>query len=467
MAIQHNFHLPIVTEDDLREFIRLAFGVKLPDVQVCADHTTPWRAFCDAYFAKSPVAVWKASRGFGGKSFTLALLGLTMAVTRKADVSLLGGSGEQSRRILAHMNLFWNYRNAPRDLLKSDPTRQETKLSWGNIVQALMASQAGVRGPHPQKLLLDEADEMELSILDAALGQPMTKGDIIAQTIISSTHQYANGTMTEVLRRAGERGWPVYTWCYKETAMGWLSQEMIEQKRNTVTARMWSTEYDLQEPSPESRAIMPEKVDAMFRPELGVFVGKEREYIEIEPPWSTCPSCGYGMAIADGKICPSCHAQMQPATYINGGDWARKKDWTIIITARTDCKPMKLVAFERLGRRPWPDMVGRYDQRVMRYPGQSFHDGTGLGDVVDGYLTVGATGVQMVGRERKDILSNAIGIIEREEIISPVIEFMKTELKFASVDDVYGSGHLPDCLSALALTLKGASGGSWFLSSYD
>ena len=47
----------------------------------------------------------------------------------------------------------------------------------------LTASQKSVRGPHPPSLLLDEIDEMDLEIFDAALGQPMPQenwqGDII------------------------------------------------------------------------------------------------------------------------------------------------------------------------------------------------------------------------------------------------------------------------------------------------
>src|SRR3990172_11636587 len=93
------FELPLRTEAELKLFVQKAFGVSIPDVVVCEGHASPWRAFCDAYFARSPVSVWKASRAFGGKSFTLALLGLTEACTLKASINILGGSGEQSRRV--------------------------------------------------------------------------------------------------------------------------------------------------------------------------------------------------------------------------------------------------------------------------------------------------------------------------------------------------------------------------------
>jgi hypothetical protein len=41
--------------------------------------------------------------------------------------------------------------------------------------------------------------------------------------------------------------------------------------------------------------------------------------------------------------------------------------------------------------------------------------------------------------------------VERGEIESPLIEFMYNEHKTASVEDVYGTGHLPDTIAAMAL----------------
>jgi len=439
MAIdeRHDFSIPIKTDEDLKDFIRLAFGVVLPDVQVCPIHTTPWRAFCDAYFARSPVSVWKASRGFGGKSYTLALLSLTEAATLKANVNILGGSGKQSESVLEHSTGLWAYRDAPIYLLKSDPGKQETRLTWGNAIRALMASQTSVRGPHPQRLRLDEIDEMDLTILDAAMGQPMKgKTQIETQVVMSSTHQYANGTMTEILKRAAARGWPVYEWCWKETSApptGWLAEDEIERKRQEVTAAMWSVEYDLQEPSPESRAIMADKVQATFKRSLGEFEGRSGEYIEIEPP-------------------------VEGATYATGADWARKQDWTIIGTLRTDVRPLRLVTFERTGRLPWPQMVERLDFVNRRYGAISRNDGTGLGDVVNGYLATYSEGIIMVGRARSDMLSECISGIEHGELEAPYINYLVKELLYASVDDVYGSGHLPDCLSMLALAWMGVKG---------
>lgn len=469
----HNFQLPITDEEALRQFVRLAWGVEVPDVQVCENHTTPWRAFADAYFARSSVAVWKASRGLAGKTYLLSLLALTEAATLKANISILGGSGEQSINALKYNDEFWQHKGAPKQLLVSDPKR-ETRLSWGNSIRALMASQGSARGPHPQRLRLDEIDVMDIKILDAAMGQPMGKEDvefgkrrrkILQQTVMSSTHQNAVGTMTTILQRAGQKGWPVHEWCFRESAKphGWLPQSEIEQKRADVTEAMWLTEYELQEPSPESRAIQPSAVAYMFDKSLGEYDGYEGEYIEIEPPLWVCKRCDYeGENHKRRDLCPVCRRELKRASYATGADWARKQDWTAIVTIRTDCDPMRVVAFERLGRRPWPQMVARFNERLARYGGDAAHDGTGIGDVVDGYLEHAATSVIMVGRPRSDLLSEYIAGVERKEIVSPFIKFMEAEHRYASVDDVYGSGHLPDTIAAGALAWSERVAGVFF-----
>ncbi len=99
----------------------------------------------------------------------------------------------------------------------------------------------------------------------------------------------------------------------------------------------------------------------------------------------------------------------------------------------------------------------------QRYNARSANDGTGLGDVVNGYLTTQSDPVTMVGKSRQDMLSNCISAIERGEFIAPDIRFFKNELKYASVDDVYGSGHLPDSLAALSLAYQAAGVGGWWM----
>lgn len=429
------------TDDELKRYLHQTFGIVLPDQRVCDHHSTPFRAFADAYFARSSVSIWKGSRGFGGKTFMLALLGLTEALTLNADVSILGGSGEQSARVNEYIGgFYWKVNDTTRGMFRGEPITRETRFTAGATIRALMASQRSVRGPHPQRLRMDEADEIDLRILDSAMGQPMRAPDVNTQIVFSSTHQYSDGTMTELLKRAKEKGWPVHEWCWRETSNpvdGWLSMEEVEQKRADVTALMWQTEYDLQEPSAEGRAIVTEKIDAMFKRELGHYRGALRELIEIEQPEAG-------------------------ARYATGADWARKKDFTIIATFRYDCRPMRLVAFQRRGREPWPAMISAFDMQCSKYKGRAHHDATGIGDVIESYMKTNATGVMMVGRDRHDLLTEYIAAIEDGMIESPLIDYMQSEHKFASHDDVFNSGpglHLPDTISAGALAYRGTKGG--------
>jgi hypothetical protein len=420
------------TDDELWAWVFHTWNVAIPRTGVCPGHVSPFQAFADAYFARDSMIVWEASRGLGGKSFLLALLGLTIACTRGGDVNILGGSGEQSKRVHDYMVRAWDQPQAPRRLLRSHPLSMRTRLSNGSTVLALLASSRSIRGPHTPTLLLDECDEFDLALFDAALGQTMATATCPPVTVMSSTHHYPDKTFTVIKQRAQERHWLSHTWCYRETLQphGWLAPSEVERKRRETTAAMFAAEYDLQEPSPESRAILPEAVQAMFRREWGVFAGHPREYLEVEPPEAD-------------------------AFYAHGADWARSQDWTEILTLNVSAQPARLVAYERMQRLPWPVMVGRFEERIRRYGGQAIHDGTGLGDVVDGYLTISAEAVQLVGRRRADLFSEYISAIERGAIAAPYIEGLERQHRYASVEDIYGSGHPPDGFVAGALAWHG------------
>lgn len=448
------------TEAELYRYVVGRWGVQIP-FQPTGDRCSPWRAFADAYFARAGVSVWKASRGFGGKTFLLALLALTEATTLGANVTVLGGSGEQSTRVLEYMDTFWAKPKAPTNLLASEPAKRRTELTNGGRIVALTASSRSVRGPHPSRLRCDEVDEMDLEIFDAALGQPMRQGTIQPQTVASSTHHYAGGTFSKILQRAGDNDWPVYEWDYRANLwpLGWLYPGDVAQKRREVTTDMWNTEYELQAPNPQSRAIRADAVAAMFNRDLGVYRGANNEYIEIEPPFVRCTKCAW-----EGykDKCPKCGSDVrQIGRYGTGADWARKQDWTVITTYRWDVKPFRLVAFERCGRMSWPAMVDKLNARCRRYRGKAAHDATGVGDAVSGFVGVRVQDVLMVGRTRHEMLTEYIAAIERGELVAPYIEWAANEHEFASVEDVYGGGktaHLPDSIASGALAYYARAG---------
>ena len=137
--------VPFGTDAELLAWVEHTFGIRIPAIACCAAHQSPAQAFCDAYFGRVSVAIWKASRGFGGKSTLLALLAMTEAITLGVDVVVLGGSGQQSERVLDAMGRMWPTTAWGRQLLASAPGVRKTTLVFGNTIIALPASQTAVR----------------------------------------------------------------------------------------------------------------------------------------------------------------------------------------------------------------------------------------------------------------------------------------------------------------------------------
>jgi hypothetical protein len=190
--------------------------------------------------------------------------------------------------------------------------------------------------------------------------------------------------MTEILRRAHDRGWPVYEWCWRETLEphGWLPQRK----------------------SPASARGHRRDVGGRIRPP-GTVVRQPRDRHRGRradvPPRARRVQRHDREAGADRRA-------VRGARYAHGADWAKKQDYTQVVTLRTDVRPMRLVAWIRQRRMPWPTMVGLLEDRIDEYGGRALHDGTGLGDVIAGYLTRPATAFILVGRDRQDLFSEYV-----------------------------------------------------------
>lgn len=183
--------------DELYALVNALWGVTVPRFKVCPEHCAPFDWFSDSFFARQPQTIALGSRGLSGKSFAMSILGLTNAVVWGADVNLLGGSLSQSANLHEHMRAAWEYENSPSYMLE-DETNIRIKLSNGSRIRPLTASQKTVRGPHPARLQVDEVDEVDYPILQAAFGQPMPQRNwmgvlIPAQTAMTSTWQYPDG----------------------------------------------------------------------------------------------------------------------------------------------------------------------------------------------------------------------------------------------------------------------------------
>ena len=449
------------TDDELHLLIRAMFGINLPRVKVCPDHVAPFTAVADAYFARPPgYAVWYASRG-SGKSLALAVLGLTKTLVLDVDTTILGGSMTQSQNVATHMNDLLHFKRAPVYALKGGSTDKgvtatQITTSTGKRVRPIPASQTTVRGPHPPLSLLDECDEMDLAIFDAAMGQAMeqlnTRGELISEYIVaSSTWQNVDGTFAEIMERARRKNHPIHTWCWRELLAphGWMSQRFIDQKRNAVSAEMWRTEYELNEPSGASRAFDLDAVERYFVPYQAP-THQRVEDNDCEWTWEEPVSGGL---------------------YAVGADWAKEKDKTVVACIRYDVFPRRLVYLRRVNRQSYRAMIAGFDEVVNRYNAVAKHDKTGLGNVVHDFSEAmddgTSSGFNFAGRaKRSEMLLGYITDFEGGgyRLPKPAVdlsrendalrEFYKAH-RATTTADVYGNhkwdSHLPDDVAAMGL----------------
>ena len=468
---------PPRTDDELWHVINAMWGVRMPRVRVCPDHVSPFEALAHAYFAREPgYAVWYASRG-SGKSLALAILGLTKAFVDDVKVTILGGSMTQSQNVSAHMKDHLEFERAPTYALKGGTvdkgvTATQISLGTGAWIRPIPASQTTVRGPHPPLTLLDEVDEMDYDIYVASLGQAMeqinSRGELIGEYIVaSSTWQNPLGTFTKVIEDARKKGQPVFSWCWREllktetNPTGWMSQRFIDRKREQVTAEMWHTEYELNEPSGASRAFELNELEKVFQPYPDPLHYDEPNEDDQTWIWEE----------------PDPHGE-----YAVGADWAKEKDKTVIVCVRTDCYPRRLVYLRRVNRQPYPKMMKSFDFVVEKYNASGRHDTTGLGNVVNDFLDASGDervqGFDFSGkRKRSQLLLQYINSIEHQDYVLPrsmpktvgggyLLEFHKAH-RGTTVQDVYGTHsepigdkamkhHLPDDVAAMALAHRAA-----------
>ena len=124
------------------------------------------------------LALWHGPRG-SGKSFLSAIdTHLASRFNPHHGTRILGGSLSQSRQIYAALQ---DVVRDGRGCLGGDGTALESLLKTearyrnGSTIEMLAASPTSVRGPHVPSLKLDEVDEIEPEVRDAAMGMVMEK----------------------------------------------------------------------------------------------------------------------------------------------------------------------------------------------------------------------------------------------------------------------------------------------------
>ena len=131
-------------------------------------------------------------------------------------------------------------------------------------------------------------------------------------------------------------------------------------------------------------------------------------------------------------------------------------DWTVITVWDVTYEPMRLVYYLRLKRRPYPVMVGYFNDLKKRYEAEAIHDATGLGGVVSD-LVEGSNvyNFLMTGAKRDNMLSEYVTAVENDKVRSHRVGSHYRATLYCSTEDLFSRKqeyHLPDevCSAALA-----------------
>jgi len=290
------------SDEELARFLKRYLGVTIPDIAICPDHQAPFSFVADIFLGRVVDAVVWSCRS-GGKSFNAALLMFLDSQFRpRCDTRVLAGSYYQGTQVYQATLDFWDQPGWAQFLL-SEPTKSETLLKNGSGYEVLTASQRSVRGPHPQRLKMDEIDELARDLYDAALSQPQTRHGILASVIMTSTMHRHFGLMQEVIENQHQMGLTLYRWCFLEViercddvcekvqdpksidrgkhcrlwedcqgrahdAVGYYTIEDVRKKKSQLPRDTWESEWLVKRPTARDMVYDPEDLEAATSEEI-------------------------------------------------------------------------------------------------------------------------------------------------------------------------------------------------------
>jgi len=233
--IKHYLQKGISNDLALKNFIKILDEPKISTKVNCGkNHSSPFQFLSDILLNKVRDYIVWANRS-GSKSYLAGLITWVESCNKKMlETCILGGSESQSEKSYKAMKDFWRISGLEADYLIKEPLITKTEWLNGSKVSILTASQRSVRGPHPQRLLLDEIDEMDFGIFEASLSQPQSKHDSPSSTGIFSTNHNIGGTMDKALEIAGKGAYKLYKWCVWEVLESCRGYNCSTCKLNTI-----------------------------------------------------------------------------------------------------------------------------------------------------------------------------------------------------------------------------------------
>lgn len=208
---------PPQNDDELHTFIKVALGINIPRVSVCKHHSAVFDFVADAYFERVRKQIVLANRT-GGKTLGVAALNVCEALFKPGCGAVsIGGAKQQAEKCYNYaVDFFHNNMGINKQLESSLMSR--TKLRNGSYFKVLASSERSVHHDHVPKVRLDEVELMDASIYEGALSIPLTKNGIRSNLLLTSTRFKPFGLMQKLIDSHRERGYKLYTFCYKDIA---------------------------------------------------------------------------------------------------------------------------------------------------------------------------------------------------------------------------------------------------------
>jgi hypothetical protein len=207
------------TDLDVIEFLAALQVAVVGTKHICnqEDHQPQFRAVSDVLRDVARYYVIWSCRS-GSKTFLYGGLDtwVKSCSRKRYETRLLGGSKDQSLLSYEAMKVFRDETDPKNSRLIRDIMQTKADFTDGSRVSILTASMTAVRGPHPQCLKLDEVDEIDEEVYQAALSQPTSKYGYKSSLGMFSTNHNVNGQMDRALANAAEKGHNIYKYCIWE-----------------------------------------------------------------------------------------------------------------------------------------------------------------------------------------------------------------------------------------------------------
>ena len=195
----------------LRDFVRLAYGLTVPERAVCPGHAAPMDYLEQAFLGPGrDLLVW-ACRGGAKTELGSIATHLDSIFRPGCQTRILGGSLDQSEKMYEYLRRKWS--GAFGRLLAGEPTGRRTELWNGSAVEVLTQSQRSIRGQRVHRLRCDEVDEFDPDVWRAA--QFVTQSGpgrdgrwIAAQLEAFSTMHRPFGPMADLVEAFAAHGGP-------------------------------------------------------------------------------------------------------------------------------------------------------------------------------------------------------------------------------------------------------------------